>query len=111
MTKCLDSIRLEWPYNAPHKPEEAELLRQLYGEEPTSQPPSDAVDRSIGKIIIKEELPGGFSGARVLIVIPVQRNGDQQAARVVKLGPRVMLETERKNYDRFVKEHLPIAVQ
>ena len=97
-------IRLEWPADVSHASEEDELLCRLYQLAP------GAADRSIGQIIVREELPGGFGGARVLVVIPVEQDGAHQAARVVKMGPRVMLEAERDNYDSFVREHLPTAV-
>jgi len=104
------TVRLEWPADSPHTSEEDELLRQLYADGPSHPPAPGAAGRSIGRVIVKEELPGGFGGARVLVVIPVERGGAHQAARVVKLGPRVMLEAERDNYDNFVREHLPTAV-
>jgi tetratricopeptide (TPR) repeat protein len=104
------SIQLVWRPDLPHKPEEDELLCQLYEDEPSRQLTTGAVDRPLDRVLIKEELPGGFGGARVLVVIPVERGDKHQAARVVKLGPRVMLEAERVNYDRFVEEHLHTAV-
>jgi Tfp pilus assembly protein PilF len=105
----LPATQIEWPTGVFHEPEEDELLRGLYEDEPFRQIRPGVADRSVGRVIVRKELPGGFGGARVLIVIPVERNGAHQAARVVKLGPRVMLEAERNNYDDFVREHLPMA--
>lgn len=104
-------IQLDWP-GLPHTLQEDDLLCQLYRDGSPSSPQSYVrqTDISIGQVIIREELPGGFGGARVLVVIPVERSGVHQAARVVKLGPRVMLEAERENYDAFVRNHLHTAV-
>jgi hypothetical protein len=106
----LPAIQIEWPTDVPHGDEEDELLRQLYEDEPLRQIRPGVADRSVGRVIVRRELPGGFGGARVLVVIPVEWNGVYQAARVVKLGPRVMLEAERDNYDSFVRENLHTAV-
>jgi excisionase family DNA binding protein len=99
-----------WPPSMRHTSEEDELLRQLYAENSSHQSRRDARDRSIKRVMIKEELPGGFSGNRVLVVIPVGRSNLKQATRVVKLGSRVMLETEHGNYVSFVEDYLLTAV-
>jgi serine/threonine protein kinase/Tfp pilus assembly protein PilF len=107
----LPAIQIEWPSGMSHEPEEDELLRQLYEGKPSRQLYPGVADRSISRVIVKEELLGGFGGARVLVVIPGGQNDvHQQAERVVKLGPRVMLKVERDNYDNFVREHLHTAV-
>ena len=105
-----EPIQLDWPDIVPHDPEEDELLCRLYAAGPSGQLYPGAAGRAIVQLIVTEELPGGFGGARVLVVIPVERGGAHQAARVVKLGPRVMLEAECANYDNFVRERLPTAV-
>ncbi len=105
-----EPIQLDWPDGVPHEPDEDELLCQLYAAGPSRQLYPGAAGRAIARLIVTEELPGGFGGARVLVVIPVERGDVHQAARVVKLGPRVMLEAECANYDNFVRERLPTAV-
>ena len=104
------SIHLEWPANLPHQAEEDELLGRLYSDDTLHRSRSGTENRSIARILVTKELSGGFSGARVLVVIPVQKDGLHQSVRVVKLGFRLMLEAERNNYDDFVKEQLPTGV-
>ncbi len=103
-------IELEWPIGQRHMLKEDELLlAQLY--ESVDQ---FNTDRPIKKLRIKNELLGGFGGAHILVVVPVERDGTpdgkNQTPRVVKIGPRSMLEAERNNYSVFVKQFLVTAV-
>lgn len=113
------TIKLKWSKDVPHKAQHDDLLRRLYRKPSCPLRPDvscplywdeDAEDRYITQVIVEKELPGGFGGARVLVVIPVEDEDAYQAKRVVKLGPRVMLEVERRNFKRFVQEYLLTAI-
>jgi serine/threonine-protein kinase len=59
----LPAIQIAWPTGVFHEPEEDELLRGLYEDEPFRQIRPGVADRSVGRVIVRKELPGGFGGA------------------------------------------------
>jgi hypothetical protein len=81
--------------------EDGRLLRQLFGP-------------SCPRLQVTRAFAGGHSGTRVLLVEPF-RDGEHGAEMrgqpcIVKLGPRGLLEDERRRYLRWVKELLPANV-
>jgi hypothetical protein len=96
-------VTIEWAADlaSADDPETARLLRQLFGP-------------SCPRLRIARAFASGHSGTRVLLVEPF-RDGEQgQEMRgqpcIVKLGPRALLEDERRRYLRWVKELLPVNV-
>ncbi len=77
------------------------LLRQLFGP-------------GCARLRIAREFTGGRSGTRVLLAEPFFRAEGEAEVRgqpcIVKLGPRGLLEDERRRYLRFVKDLLPVNV-
>ena len=77
------------------------LLRQLFGP-------------SCSRLRIGRAFASGHSGTRVLLVEPF-RDGEQGEEMrgqpcIVKLGPRSLLEDERRRYLRWVKDLLPVNI-
>jgi hypothetical protein len=96
-------VTIEWAADLPgtDDPQTSRLLRQLFGP-------------SCPRLRITRAFASGHSGTRVLLVEPF-RDGEQgQEMRgqpcIVKLGPRALLEDERRRYLRWVKELLPVNI-
>ena len=62
------------------------------------------------QIVVEKEFGGGYSGTRVLLVLPVDRDGRRVARYVTKLGPASELSRERNNYQRYAGRALPSCV-
>jgi tetratricopeptide (TPR) repeat protein len=98
-------VAIEWPAElAPMEKGEGRLLRQLFGPD-------------CPRLSITRTFTSGHSGTRVLLVEP-SRDGEQGAFGeemrgqpcIVKLGPRGLLEDERRRYLRWVKDLLPVNI-
>jgi hypothetical protein len=63
--------------------------------------------RDYGEVEVVREFDGGHSGARVLLVRPIQVGGHRDAPVVVKLDERQAILYERRRYDLHVKGTLP----
>lgn len=59
------------------------------------------------RVAITEELAGGFSGARVLVVHPLRADGLPELPAVVKFGPPYIIEQEWQAYQQHVQNRLP----
>ncbi len=67
------------------------------------------VHRGYAKVILEKELGGGYSGARVFLVVPVHQ-GDTSDARVVtKIGPADKLRHEFEKYESYAGRALPFT--
>ena len=60
-----------------------------------------------GRLLLEEEFLSGYSGARTLLVLPIQPDGRRAARVIVKLGSQHSIETEYQNYLAYVKDTLP----
>lgn len=68
------------------------------------------VHRGYGEVLVENEFGGGYSGTRVLLVLPVNADGRRSARKVTKLGPASELRRERDNYNKYVGDDLPHCV-
>lgn len=59
------------------------------------------------EVRIDRRLTGGYTPALLLIVTPVQVDGREDAAVVVKIGPTDTILDEAQRYERYVKGTLP----
>ena len=79
--------------------------------------PMDARDRALlqqvyrgfGRVLVKAEFSGGYSSARVLLILPQNANGIKTAPKITKLGPALALRQERNNYEQYVQDFLPFC--
>lgn len=60
-----------------------------------------------GRIRIERRLVGGFTSAVILVVTPVQADGMEDAAVVVKIDDADMILDEAQRYDTHVRSSLP----
>ena len=60
-----------------------------------------------GRLLVSEELTGGFSGSRVVIVRPLRQDGIPELPAVVKLGPTPLIEQEWLAYQAHIQNQLP----
>lgn len=60
-----------------------------------------------GRLLLEEEFLSGYSGARTLLVLPIQPDGRKAARVIVKLGSQQSIEKEYQNYQAYVKDSLP----
>jgi hypothetical protein len=81
------------PHALPLPPDSEHILRDMFG--------------GYSRLAIVEELAGGFSGARVLVVHPVRADGLPELPAVVKFGPPVLIEQEWRAYQQHVQNRLP----
>ncbi|NJN92818.1 MAG: protein kinase [Anaerolineales bacterium] len=58
------------------------------------------------RVVIREELGGGFSGSRVLLVRPI-RDDSPELPAVVKISPLALLEQEWRAYQTCIRNRLP----
>lgn len=58
------------------------------------------------RLRVEEELTGGYSGARLLLVTPI-RDESEHASLVVKLGAADAILDEAQRYERYIKTTLP----
>jgi hypothetical protein len=72
---------------------ESDLLRTLF--------------RDFQRVLVEEEFLSGYSGARTLLVLPLQADGRRSARTIVKIGSRRSILQEYDNYQSFVKQTLP----
>lgn len=82
-------------------------------EKPTGLPlPAAAADilalmfDGYSRVVIREELDGGFSGSRVLLVRPI-RDDSPELPAVVKISPLALLEQEWQAYQNCIRDRLP----
>ena len=73
--------------------EERLLLQALFGR--------------YARLVVEREFLSGYSGARVLLALPVRTDGRADAYTIAKLGSRSTIEQEYQNYENFVKDTLP----
>jgi hypothetical protein len=59
------------------------------------------------RLMVEEEFLSGYSGARTLLVLPIQASGRQAARSIIKIGTRQSIQLEYANYQSFVKRTLP----
>ena len=59
------------------------------------------------QVQIIDEIGGGFSGARTLIVAPIMWDGRAQARQLVKLAWGADIKSEQKNYIEYVQKEVP----
>ena len=59
------------------------------------------------RVVLENEFLSGYSGARTLLALPVQREGRADAYTIVKINTVAAIEREYQNYTRFVKHTLP----
>lgn len=60
-----------------------------------------------GQIRVDQQLTGGYTTARLLVVTPIQPDGREDAAVVVKIGSMDSILDEAQRYERHVKGTLP----
>lgn len=68
------------------------------------------VHRNCGEVLIEKELGGGYSGAQILLTLPVAEDGRRTARKVTKLGPALELRREREKFEQYVESNLPFCV-
>jgi len=59
------------------------------------------------QVRIERRLTGGYTPSMLLIVTPIQVDGREDAAVVVKIGPNRRILDEARRYDTYVKGTLP----
>ncbi|MDR3576646.1 MAG: phosphotransferase [Anaerolineaceae bacterium] len=72
---------------------ETDLLRTLF--------------HAYSRLVIENEFQSGYSGARSLLVLPVQPGGRVDAYTIVKIGQQDSIQREFDNYELYVKDSLP----
>lgn len=87
------NLQVETPPELQLSPEERLLLQALFPR--------------FSRLIVEEEFLSGYSGARTLLVLPIQTDGRRAARVIVKLGSRASIQTEYQNYQVYVKDSLP----
>jgi len=60
-----------------------------------------------GRIVVEQQLTGGYTSARLLVVRPIQVDNRADAAVVVKIGNADAILDEAQRYERYVKGTLP----
>ena len=68
------------------------------------------VYRGFKQVLVEKQLGGGYSGARVLLALPVTKDGRHTARKVTKLGHAIELRRERDRFERYVGPNLPFCV-
>ncbi len=63
--------------------------------------------RRYARLVLQQEFPAGYSGARTFLVLPIRADGRADACTIAKIGPRGAIEQEYANYDSYVKDTLP----
>jgi hypothetical protein len=86
-------LSIEAPANVRLDPAEQQVVRTAFGE--------------YQRLVIEREFQSGYSGARALLALPVRADGRSDAHAILKIGPRVDVEREFRNYETFVKNTLP----
>jgi len=59
------------------------------------------------RLLVEEEFKSGYSGSRAFLARPVTAEGRADAETIAKIGPRLAIQSEFENYERFVKDRLP----
>jgi hypothetical protein len=67
------------------------------------------VHRGCKEVLVEKELRKGMSGARVLLILPIMKDGRRAARKVTKLDLALELRQEQANYERYVKDFLPFC--
>jgi hypothetical protein len=75
---------------------EIRLLQQVY--------------RNFGRVLVEQAFTGGYSGTRVLLILPVTTDDRGAARKITKLGPALDLRRERDNFQWYVEDFLPFCV-
>jgi|GEM_PF-2843075 len=75
--------------------EQQALVEQIYKDESV--------------IYVEQEFKGGFGGARVLLVQPLNQQGERIARQIVKIGPKSELRREYDNAKNYVARTLPVV--
>jgi hypothetical protein len=60
------------------------------------------------EVIVERELGGGFGGATVLLVQPINRQGRRLARQIVKVGLEAELRLERENCAQHVEKEISL---
>lgn len=63
----------------------------------------------VGKVMIEQELGGGYGGAQVLLAQPINRQGRPMARQIIKIGAGPELRHERDNSTQYIEKDLPLA--
>ena len=67
------------------------------------------VHRNYAEIILEKEFGGGYGGARVFLVLPVNSNGAADVRVVTKTGSADALRNERDNYKNHIARTVPFT--
>jgi len=67
------------------------------------------VYRGFGQVLVEKEFGRGYSGARVFLTRPINKDDLPAARRVTKLGPAAELRRERDRYTQYVEDYLPFS--
>jgi hypothetical protein len=87
------SVQLEPPAGMDLNAVERSLLQSLF--------------RRYAKLVIQQEFPTGYSGARTFLVLPIRVDGGADTSTIARVGVRSSIELEYANYESFVKDTLP----
>lgn len=68
------------------------------------------VYRNFGRVLVEKAFTGGYSGTRVLLILPVTKDHRGAARKITKLGPALDLRRERDNFQEYVEDFLPFCV-
>ncbi len=68
------------------------------------------VYRNFGRVLVEQAFTGGYSGTRVLLILPVTTDDRGAARKITKLGPALDLRRERNNFQQYVEDFLPFCV-
>lgn len=68
------------------------------------------VYRNFGRVLVEQAFTGGYSGTRVLLILPVTTDDRGAARKITKLGPALDLRRERDNFRQYVEDFLPFCV-
>ena len=58
------------------------------------------------RVVITQELGGGFTQSRVLVARPVRRDGGADLPLVLKIGPTWLIKQEQAGYTQFIHDRL-----
>jgi hypothetical protein len=76
-------------------PEHISLVRLLY--------------LGAGKVLIEQELGGGYGGAMVLLAQPINQQGRPMVRQIIKIGVGTELRSERDNSIQYIEKDLPLV--
>lgn len=70
-----------------------------------------AMFAAYGRVVVKAEFGGGFSGGRIFLVRPIRANGATELRTVVKMAPAGLIDQEWQAYRSHIHRRWPKIAQ